>query len=160
MASTMSGHPLSYLNYPTSTPFPRSARPFLKGYGEDLEPLALLSCREQVVRPTSRYSTQVPPLADSPPAHLSLWVQSGDPRLSPKPSSREAKAWQVTSLKTKATSAGTATHIECLPAPLGNGNPQDTQFQGPKGFPRPTGTLGGNSLTGTDCLFRGMVSNT
>ena len=152
MSTAISSHPLYYLHYTTSIPSPKIYKPFSKSYEKGLRLSTPFSHREQVEQHISRCSPPELPFTDSPLSDPILWVQSEDHRLSPKPSSWEAKAWQ-------ATSVGTATCIKHLPAPLGHGNPPDAQLQGPKGLPRPTGTLGGNTLTGTDHMFRGMVSN-
>ena len=100
---------------------------------------------------------------------LSFWVQTEDARSVSRLSLREARARQATSLEAKAISAGTAMRSECLPAPLGGRAPQGAQFQGPQasiGYPtsnsrvsRPSGTLGGNTLMGIDCMHRIAVSN-
>ena len=159
MSSTISGNWPSYSDHPTSVPPSRTSRPLCKNHADGLKLPTPLTYSERVVRHIPRYGLHQLPLADSPLAESLSWAQSKEPKPVPRLPLREAAARQATGLETETVSAGTATRIERLPAPLGSRIPQDAQFQGPKGSPRPTGTLGGNTLTGTDHTSRGTVSN-
>ena len=80
-------------------------------------------------------------------------------------------AKQTTSWMDSAVGNGTAMHLQCPPIPLGNKDSrswtiQDSQTLDPKGpstlspqVSRLAGTLGGITLTGTDHMLRGTVSN-
>ena len=160
MPSTISANLPSYTNHPTSIPPSRTSRPLCKNHADGLKLPTPLTYSEQVVWHIPGYGLHQLSLADSPLAESLSWAQSKEPKPVTRLSLREARPWQVASLEAEAISAGTATCSEHLPTPSGSRILQDTQSQGPKGFPRPTGTLGGNTLTGTDCMFRGMVSNT
>ena len=117
----------------------------------------------------SRYGLHPLSIADPPLLESLSWAQPKEPKPVTRPPLREARARQATCLKTKTISAGTATRSERWPAPLGSGTPQGAQFQGPQvstGSPtrnsrdsRPSGTLGGNTHTGINCMHRIAVGN-
>ena len=160
MPSTISGNLPSYSDHPTSIPPSRTSRPLCKNLADGLKLPTPLTYRERVVRHIPRYGLHQSSLADSPLAESLSWAQSKEPKPVTRLSLREVKPWQVASLEAEAISVGTAMRSEHLLTPPGSRILQDTQFQGPKGFPRPTGTPGGNLLMGTDHTLRGTVSNT
>ena len=129
---------------------------------------------ETKTEPAMRYGSAYVPLTDP---HLvvsrpfSLESVRKRPEASHRPSLREMSAKWTTSQMDSTVGDGTATHLQCPPVPLGNKDSkswtlQDSQTLDPKGpatlSPQVSilaGTLGGITLTGTDCMLRGMVSN-
>ena len=161
MPSTISGNLPSYSDHPTSIPPSRTSRPLCKNQADGLKLPTPLTYSERVVQHISRYGLHPFSIADSPLPESLSWAQSKEPKPVTRLPFREARARPGTCLETETVSAGTATHSERRPAPLGSGTPLGAQFQGPQvstSSPihnprdsRPSGTLGGNTHMGIDC---------